>query len=262
MIACQQGRELAVVASEAGADILNGSSLKAALDIDWDNPEQRQLALEQVLQALEAVESWFAKLQQHDIPQTVNQTLRVARQIEAQDVEVVADGSHQLRRGVAKDRRISIEDPTMRHGRNRGGRFPKSAFVLDWQEQTLTCPNQISVPLQLGKTVYFPASDCAVCPLRERCTTNQRGRSVKIHPDEALLQELRLRQLTPLGRAKNRERTAVEHSLAHLGHWQGRKARYIGLRKNLFDLRRAAVVHNLHVLARGFEQALHQPQTS
>ena len=260
---------------------------------------------------------------------------------------VVADGLHQLRRGVAKDRRISIEDPTMRHGRkshsqkfngykrhvltdldsgmvravgltpanvpeawvsdaisadlkaqqvklvelhidraylsaklvrqrqpelniyckawpirNRGGRFPKSAFVLDWQEQTLTCPNQISMPLQLGKTVYFPASDCAVCPWRQRCTTNQRGRSVKIHPDEALLQELRLRQLTPLGRAKNRERTAVEHSLAHLGHWQGRKARYIGLRKNLFDLRRAAVVHNLHVLARGFEQSLHQPQTS
>jgi hypothetical protein len=28
-----------------------------------------------------------------------------------------------------------------------------------------------------------------------------------IHPDEALLQELRLRQLTPLGRSKNRERT-------------------------------------------------------
>lgn len=347
VIACQQGRELAVLASEAGAEILKGSSLKAALDIDWDNPEQRQLALEQVLQVWEAVESWLGQLQPHDIPQTVNQTLRVARQIEAQDVEVVADGLHQLRRGVAKDRRISIEDPTMRHGRkshsqkfngykrhvltdldsgmvravgltpanvpeawvsdaisadlkaqqvklvelhidraylsaklvrqrqqelniyckawpvrNRDGRFTKSAFVLDWQEQTLTCPNQISLPLQLGKTVYFPASDCAICPLRERCTTNVRGRSVKIHPDEPLLQELRLRQLTPLGRAKNRERTAVEHSLAHLGHWQGRKARYIGLRKNLFDLRRAAVVHNLHVLARGFEQALHQPQTS
>ena len=190
---------------------------------------------------------------------------------------VVADGLHQLRRGVAKDRRISIEDPTMRHGRkshsqkfngykrhvltdldsgmvravgltpanvpeawvsdaisadlkvqqvklvelhidraylsaklvrqrqqelniyckawpvrNRGGRFTKSAFVLDWQQRTLTCPNQISMPLQLGKTVSFPPSDCAVCSLRERCTTNRRGRSVKIHPDEPLLQELRL----------------------------------------------------------------------
>ncbi len=41
--------------------------------------------------------------------------------------------------------------------------------------------------------------------------------------------------------------------LAHIGQWQGDKARYIGLRKNLFDLRRMAVVHNLHVLARMFE---------
>lgn len=43
---------------------------------------------------------------------------------------------------------------------------------------------------------------------------------------------------------------SVEHSLAHIGQWQGDKARYLGLRKNLFDLRRMAVVHNLHVLAR------------
>jgi transposase len=30
----------------------------------------------------------------------------------------------------------------------------------------------------------------------------------------------------------------------------GRRARYRGTRKNLFDLRRVAVVHNLHVIAR------------
>jgi hypothetical protein len=73
---------------------------------------------------------------------------------------------------------------------------------------------------------------------------------VSIHPDEALLIELRERQLTPEGRAKLRERVAVEHTLAHLGRWQGRRARYRGVRKNLFDLRCCAVVHNLHVLTR------------
>jgi hypothetical protein len=31
--------------------------------------------------------------------------------------------------------------------------------------------------------------------------------------------------------------------------WQGEQARYLGLRKNVFDLRRMAIVHNLHVLA-------------
>ncbi|HEX6552495.1 MAG TPA: transposase, partial [Ktedonobacteraceae bacterium] len=91
---------------------------------------------------------------------------------------------------------------------------------------------------------------CAECPLKAQCTSSSKGRSVSIHPDEALLTELRERQQTPQGRAKLRERVAVEHTLAHVGRWQGRRARYRGLRKNLFDLRRCAVVHNLHVLAR------------
>jgi IS5 family transposase len=63
------------------------------------------------------------------------------------------------------------------------------------------------------------------------------------------LKELRERQHTVQGRAKLRERVSVEHCLAKIGQWQGEKARYIGLRKNLFDLRRMAIVHNLHVLA-------------
>ena len=68
------------------------------------------------------------------------------------------------------------------------------------------------------------------------------------------LQELRERQTTAIGRQKLRERVSVEHSLAHIGQWQGKQARYLGLCKNLFALRRMAVVHNLHVWARMFAQ--------
>ena len=78
---------------------------------------------------------------------------------------------------------------------------------------------------------------------------------MSIHPDEALVAELRQRQQTPASRAELRERVQVEHAPAHVGHWQGRRARYRGTRKNLFDLRRVTVVHNLHVIAR-------QPVTS
>lgn len=106
------------------------------------------------------------------------------------------------------------------------------------------------MPFQPGHTVHFSARACATCPLRERCTTSTRGRSVSIHPDEELLAELRERQLTPAGGAQLRQRVAVEHALAHIGRWQHRRARYRGTRKNLFDLRRTAVVHNLHVIAR------------
>jgi transposase len=129
-------------------------------------------------------------------------------------------------------------------------RFPKTAFALDWERRTIRCPNGARLPFEPGGTVRFPAATCAACPLRDRCTTSAHGRRVAIHPDERLLVELRQRQATPTGRAKLRERVAVEHALAHVGRWQGRRARYRGARKTLFDLRRCAVVHNLHVLAR------------
>jgi hypothetical protein len=134
--------------------------------------------------------------------------------------------------------------------RNTGGRFAKDQFTLDFAAGQLTCPAGVAMSFEPGKTVHFAKGTCAACPLRVRCTTSSNGRSVSIHPDEALLAELRRRQQTPEGRAKLRERTEVEHALAHVGHWQGRRARYRGTRKNLFDLRRIAVVHNLHVIAR------------
>jgi transposase len=143
--------------------------------------------------------------------------------------------------------------------RNTGGRYAKDQFTLDFAAGHLTCPAGISMPFEPGRTVRFPKDTCAACPLRARCTTSSHGRSVAIHPDEALLAELRQRQRTPEGRAKLRERVAVEHALAHVGHWQGRRARYLGARKNLFDLRRVAVVHNLHVIARQPVTNGHQP---
>jgi Transposase DDE domain len=132
----------------------------------------------------------------------------------------------------------------------QGTHFAKTAFVLDWERQEIHCPDGVVIPFTPGANVQFPAIRCGSCAQRERCTTSKTGRSVSIHPDERLMQELRERQLTPQGRAKLRERVAVEHSLAHIGQWQGDRARYLGERKNLFDLRRTAVVHNLHVIAR------------
>ena len=55
------------------------------------------------------------------------------------------------------------------------------------------------MPFEPGRTVRFPKDTCAACPLRAQCTTSSNGRSVSIHPDEALLAELRRRQHTPDG---------------------------------------------------------------
>jgi uncharacterized protein (UPF0179 family) len=58
------------------------------------------------------------------------------------------------------------------------------------------------MPFVPGGIVHFPKDTCAQCPLKAQCTTSAKGRSVSIHPDEALLIELRQRQQTPQGRAQ------------------------------------------------------------
>ncbi len=333
VVADQQGRELVEVAKEAGGELVCATSLKAALDRDWDRQCAREEALDLVLQVLRAVETWVQTLPQEEA-NLAQSPLAIAQQVEAQDVETSEDGKSHLIKGVAKDRRISVEDAEMRHGRKsrsvrvdgykrhvlhdldtgliravgmtpanvpeanvtreisadlerqgvclkelhidraylsshlvrersneleiyckawpvrQGKRFSKQAFLLDWDQQIIRCPAEQEMPFVPGGVVHFPKDICTLCPLKTQCTTSTKGRSVSIHPDEALLTELRERQQTPEGRARLRERVEVEHTLAHVGRWQGRRARYRGLRKNLFDLRRCAVVHNLHVLAR------------
>ena len=232
VIARQQQQKLELIASQSGASLIAESSLKAALDLDWDDPQARTQALMTILQTLNQVESWVEQETSLDDQtlRAVNKNLEVARIVEVQDVEVTENGDPKLRKGVAKNRRISIEDEQMRHGRKsrnkrfdgykrhilkdldsglvravgvtpanvpeatvteeiaedleaqqvtleelhidrgylnshfvkerddnltiickawrvRNGKgFDKTAFVLDWEKQLITCPNEVSIP--------------------------------------------------------------------------------------------------------------------
>jgi hypothetical protein len=118
VIARQQGRELATIAAEAGAGIVGGASLKAALDLDWDDPSAREQALVLVLGALEAVERWLESQAVGGEEPEVRESLAVAHQVRTPAVELAADQPPRLRRKVAKDRRIAMEDHELRHARN------------------------------------------------------------------------------------------------------------------------------------------------
>src|SRR2546421_9822375 len=251
------------------------------------------MGLELVLQMLHTVDAWVQSLTDQEEKAVADPILAIAKQIEAQDVQIDEDGKACLINGVAKDRRISVEDGQMRHGRKsrsvrvdgykrhvlhdldsgliravgitsanvpeasvteaisedldrqgacleelhidraylsshlvrersddlkvfcktwpvrQGKQFHKQAFVLDWERQTIQCPAKQEMPFVPGGVVHFPKETCAQCPLQTQCTTSSRGRSVSIHPDEALLIELRERQQTAQGRAQLRERVAV-----------------------------------------------------
>src|SRR6266568_8471136 len=110
VVADQQGRKLAEVGQEAGAELVCGASLKAALDRDWDQQIQKDEALELILQVLHTVDAWVKTLTDEEDKAVAEPVLAIAKQVEAQDVQINEKGKVSLVKGVAKDRRISIED--------------------------------------------------------------------------------------------------------------------------------------------------------
>lgn len=323
------------VAEKAGTEVLLMSSIKAALDVDWFDPAEKSRALQILLGQLTRLESWVEQHVPASAQSLLAPHLATLRQVREQDIEETSKGP-QIRQGVAHDRRISIEDSEMRHGRksssyafngykrhiatdldaglivavavtpanmpeqtampvlqddfehqhvdlselfiDRGyiasdfvehvianggevicrpwqssnrGLFAKVDFSINIRDRTITCPQGQLQPIAFGKTVSFDGKVCRACPVRAKCTTTKdRGRQVSIASDEALQQRLRHLVATPSGRDRLRERVPVEHRLAHIASRQGPRARYLGVRKNTFDLRRAAALQNLEAAHR------------
>ena len=95
----------------------------------------------------------------------------------------------------------------------------------------------------------FAIETCAACPLRSQCTRGQGGRTVIVHPQEALLQRAREFQATAAFDEARRRRQVVEHRIARLAQLGIRQARYFGRTKTLFQVCLAAAVANLTLLA-------------
>ena len=133
------------------------------------------------------------------------------------------------------------------HEANRGV-FGKSQFQLDLCNNRITCPGghtaeKMTEQADGGKIFYFGKA-CQDCPLREQCTTSSAGRTVHIHPQEALLAAAREYQYTPEAKQCFTDRQVVEHRLARMGQLGVGQARYIGRRKTLFQAMLAASVAN------------------
>jgi hypothetical protein len=337
-------REPEEICRSAGIPLLLSPSIKAGLDIDWSDKKQKAMAIEVVERQVSSLQRWVDRHLDDVIEMPLRPYLDAITQVRDQDLETTKDGTRRIRQGVAPERRISIEDAEMRHGRksrskrfdgykehiardldlpvivacsitpaNRpeeegaapiaedvqlqglhfdelhidrayvnspvvndvihaGGKvlakpwgqqnlnpdlFSKRDFKIDLRANTITCPAGQVEDFEPGDTVEFDPEVCGACPLRAHCTqaASGRGRTVSIAEDEALQRQFRRLQQTGPGRAALRERTAVEHALAHIAARKGDSARYIGVRKNLFDLRRAAAIQNLEATHRRIQEA-------
>jgi hypothetical protein len=111
------------------------------------------------------------------------------------------------------------------------GGFTADDFTIDEAAGTATCPNGVTRPISRTRAVTFGAA-CRGCPLRQRCTTAAKGRTLHLHPHDALQRAHRARAAAPDFRATyRRHRPMVERSLAWLT-LGNRRVPYRGIAQN------------------------------
>ena len=148
-------------------------------------------------------------------------------------------------------------------GRPNRTHFPKDDFRIDLESGSCTCPagnvTRTMLPTRkrnghLGRTYSFfrfDAAVCGACPLRPQCVAAGpgTGRTVRLHPQETLLQQAHALQQSEAFTEYRRRRVVVEHRLARLVQLGIRQSRYFGRAQTLFQLYLAATVANLTLVA-------------
>lgn len=111
------------------------------------------------------------------------------------------------------------------------GGFTIDDFAYDDDAGTLTCPNGVTRRLTKARKAVF-GSVCADCPLRARCTTAVKGRTIEVHRHERLQRQHRRRARTPeFQQIYRNKRPLVERSIAWLVRGN-RRVPYRGVTKN------------------------------
>ena len=108
------------IATEAGIPLLLESSVKAGLDLRWENPGAVAEAVGCLTEQLDSLQTWVEQQFEDGAKKLpLTKHLQTLTTIRTQNLEPdPADPSRpRLREGTARDRRISIEDGEMRHGR-------------------------------------------------------------------------------------------------------------------------------------------------
>jgi Transposase DDE domain/Transposase domain (DUF772) len=139
-----------------------------------------------------------------------------------------------------------------------GGMFTKDQFDINLEAQTVTCPNEITIPIRpvrgdkklAGKAEF--GLQCRTCPLVDMCTSSKTGRRISISRHEARLTAARTRQRDQAWKADYQAtRPKVERKLAHLVRRRhgGRRARMRGTIRIAADFALLAAAVNLARLA-------------
>jgi hypothetical protein len=125
------------IVRQARLTVLNASSIKAALDIDWDDESAERAALDQLLSEVSRLEAWVQKKAKKQAEQPpLSDTLAMLRRVVEQDTEPDPPrGGRKITDGVAHDRVVSMSDTQMRHGRKSSAKrfdgYKRHIAVID-----------------------------------------------------------------------------------------------------------------------------------
>jgi IS5 family transposase len=112
------------------------------------------------------------------------------------------------------------------------GGFTIHDFRIDTRAGILRCPVGATAPITSSGRVSF-ARHCRGCPLRRRCTTAKRGRTIHLHPHEDELRAARRHAMTrSFQDSYRRWRPMVERSIAWLVADDCRRVPYRGIQRN------------------------------
>jgi hypothetical protein len=111
------------------------------------------------------------------------------------------------------------------------GGFTIDDFAHDPATATVTCPAGVTRQITKSRKAVFGIA-CRECPLRARCTTAKKGRTIELHPHDLLQREHRKRAADEGFQTVYRQhRPMVERSIAWLTRG-ARRVPYRGIEKN------------------------------
>jgi len=119
-VATLLGKSVEDICLAAGIPVLLESSVKKGLDCEWSDPKQKADALTILIVQLESLQAWIEEhLHEQAAEPPLQQSLDVLAQLIGQDIDPDPRGGgfKRIREGVAPDRRVSVRDGEMRHGR-------------------------------------------------------------------------------------------------------------------------------------------------
>ncbi len=153
----------------------------------------------------------------------------------------------------ARDKGIELMGP-MKKESSKGNKFKQEKFEINLETKIAVCPgNKKSKRFSHGKDrhgrpeliLYF-GEQCQTCPLKNKCTENKRGRTLKIPYHFNLIRERRVLQKTKEFKKEMYNRNAIEGTISELVRKHGiRTARYVGIIKTNLQLIFSALALNV-----------------